>query len=185
MVRGDRNRRARAIHGSADRGGSIHRLPPQPPGTISSYRRGPGASHEARLGICLIPVNREWLEKLQAACGEQVYRFIERRPAASDPGREWADDLFDDDKGVEDSDTFATLIDEGFEPERVRLVMETDDEMQGPGGVFLRWSGLNLGVPADVREGFERMWEALGLDDELDAWLSDTVNESDGDAPRE
>ncbi|WP_426716656.1 hypothetical protein ACEN19_02075 [Corynebacterium auriscanis] len=148
-----------------------------------------GAVRELRmkpaLESALIPVNREWLEKLQTACGEQVYRFIERRPAASDPGREWADDLFDDDKGVEDSDTFVTLIDEGFEPERVRLVMETDDEMQGPGGVFLRWSGLNLGVPADVSEGFERMWEALGLDDELDAWLSDTVNESDGDAPRE
>ena len=142
-----------------------------------------GAIREIRmkpaLESALVPVNREWLEKLQSACADQLYRFVERRPESTDPSQEWADDLFDEDRSVEETPTFAALMTEGFEPERVRLVMETDDETQGPGGVFLRWSGLDLGIPAHVSEGFEQMWEALGLDKELDAWLSDAVNESD------
>lgn len=142
-----------------------------------------GALREIRMKSALepslIPVNREWLEKLQSACSEQLYRFVDRRPEQIDPSQEWADSLFDEDQSVEETTTFAALIDEGFEPERVRLVMETDDETQGPGGVFLRWSGLDLGVPADVSEGFERMWKALGLEEELEAWLSDAVGEDD------
>lgn len=139
-----------------------------------------GAIHEIRLKPAvegaLIPVNREWLEKLQAACSEQRYRFIERRHEGSDPSQEWADDFFDEERGVEETPVFEMLTAEGFQPERVRLVMETEDEAQGPGGVFLRWSGLDLGVPADANAEFEQMWEALGLDQELDAWLSDAVS---------
>ena len=138
-----------------------------------------GAIQEIRLKptveASLIPVNREWLEKLQAACCEQQYRFVERRHDDSDPSQDWADDFFAEERSVEESAAFESLTAEGFEPERVRLVMETEDETQGPGGVFLRWSGLDLGVPADVSAEFEQMWEALGLDQELDAWLSDTV----------
>ena len=73
-----------------------------------------GALREIRMKSALepslIPVNREWLEKLQSACSEQLYRFVDRRPEQIDPSQEWADSLFDEDQSVEETTTFAASL---------------------------------------------------------------------------